>query len=261
VALRNTFVTGDYAAGKIINPNDVGHDLIVIVGQPNALGAGEGTDLTYLDTTSPRVRQWPGSGSYQSQIATAVDPLIHQQTASGIGFGMTFGRDYVKTAPENRTALIVNSARGETAFLGSVGYTWDPNSTDGTKYNLYNYAIAQTAAALASGTNNRIAAIRWLQGEGDTTVLDQAGYAAKLDSLIAGFRAQFGATIPFIVGQINPDRMSYNSGYPLINARIDTPRRNLYSGSRTAFRTSTTAMPAVARSTTTRSDSATWDGR
>jgi hypothetical protein len=219
----------------IANPDDVGYDIIALLGQSNTFGAGEGIDTTMLDTTDGRVKQWPGSGAYVGQIVTATDPLTHVQTASGVGPGMTAGRSYARIVPPNRPVLLVPCALGSTAFtevnLSGTTYSWDPANTT-AQVNLYARAVASIAAALASHANNRLKVVYWGQGEGDTTAMNQAQYAAALDRLIDGLRAQFGADFDVLVAQMVPERLTQNAGYPLVNAaHIDTPRRKV----RTAF--------------------------
>lgn len=65
----------------------------------------------------------------------------------------------------------------------------------------------QLAAALALHPRNELRGIFWHQGESDVRHLGSDQYAAKLDALIAGFRAEFGPA-PFILGQMNPDLMA-----------------------------------------------------
>lgn len=215
----------------IANPDDVGYDIIALLGQSNTFGAGEGIDTTMLDTTDGRVKQWPGSGAYVGQIVTATDPLVHVQTASGVGPGMTAGRSYARIVPPNRPVLLVPCALGSTAFtevnLSGTTYSWDPANTT-AQVNLYARAAASIAAALASHPNNRIKIIYWGQGEGDTTAMNQAQYAAALDRLIDGLRTQFGNDFDVLIAQMVPERLTQNAGYPLVNAaHIDTPRRKV----------------------------------
>lgn len=238
--------------GKLLNPTDTGHDVILLAGQSNAVGFGDGAvDFTYLDAADPRISQWPGSGTYYGlgRPVAAVDPLFHHQAASAgtVGHALTFCKQYQRTVPTNRKVLVVPCAHDTTGFTTTsvtpppTGYhassvlapggCWDPAATDGGT-NLAQFAVTQTNAALAESSNNRIVAILWLQGESDATYLNQAQYAAKLDALIAYFRANItGATnVPFILGQMVPEQ-TVNTGYPAVNlAHIDTPNRVVRTG-------------------------------
>jgi hypothetical protein len=215
------------------NPSDVGDDLIVILGQSNAVGGGADTiDTTYVDTTNPRIRQFAGSGSYFQKIITAVDGLFHLYQASTVGPGMPFAREYVRRIPSSRSVLLVPAAQGSTGFVPVGGVTWDP-ADNTTTTNLYRNAIAQIDAALAaSGANSRLAAVIWVQGESDAGALNQTQYAAKLDSVITGLRTYYNKpTLPFVIGQMVPSYISANSGSygPINAAHIDTPRRLAYT--------------------------------
>lgn len=219
-----------------INSNDVGYDIIIVAGQSNATGSGATTaETTYLDPKDPRVFQWPGNGANVGNIIAGFDPLFHHTGSFSVGPGMPFAREYVKRVPANRTVLLVPVARGATSFTEivdvGVSYSWDPANTT-AQTNLYNFMISQTDAALAAaGPNSRVVALLWMQGEGDRPYMTQAQYAAKLDSLIDGVRARYGANIPAVIGQMVPEGFS-SSGSAAINAaHVDTPRRK----TRTAF--------------------------
>jgi hypothetical protein len=226
---------------------DVGDDVVAILGQSNAVGIGENLDATYLDVTDPRVFQLGDlAGSYFQKRALASDPLMHQQQQPApacVGFGMTFAREYVKTLPANRNVLLVPTARGSTSF-NDPNYSWDPAATPAV-LNLYTSAVAQIQAALALNPKNRLVAVLWHQGEGDTGVggMSEAVYAALLDSVIDSLRTTFAnPTLPFLVGPMVPERVegNINAGYPLVNAaHYNTPRRKVctwwFPGPRNAY--------------------------
>lgn len=226
------------------DPNDIGFDVILLAGQSNEVGYGLTFDAN-IDTADPRVWQWPGSGSYVGQIIAANDPLFHAQpqSAGRVGHAMAFARHYVRSIPINRQVLLVPTAWGGTGFTTSsavsppVGFTtqeggsWDPANGSGG-VSRYDYAIAQANAAIASGPNNRLVAVVWLQGEADRA-LSTAQYAAKLDALIDGFRASItgASTVPFLVGQMLPDSFATDALAVNIDAaHIDTPRRKTRTG-------------------------------
>jgi len=158
-------------------------------------------------------------------VVAASDPLLHQQKATGVGFGMTFAK--LHAGATGRPVLLVPVARGSSGFHPADGFTWDRHDISGA-FNLYDFAGDQLAAALATHPENRLAGILWHQGENDARNPD--GYAAKLDALIAGLRARFGMA-PFILGQMSPDRMAEVAeevpGYRVVDAvHRDTPNRH-----------------------------------
>jgi len=228
--LGDTALKGTFASK--VDPGDTGSDVVAILGQSNARGDGEGADLTYLDFADPRVLQFVGDATslmYRKAVL-AVDPLLHHTPAPlshGVGAGVIFGREYVKTLPTNRNLLLVPSARGATGFT-STDYSWDPAATP-TMENLYTKALAQIHAALNLSPNNRLVAVIWCQGENDNS-LTQAQYAAYLDSVISGIRNEFGdQNLPFLIGSMVPDKVAEgDAGYIRVNqAHIDTPRRKV----------------------------------
>lgn len=232
--------------GKLINPDDVGYDVILLAGQSNMSGRGAGYDNTRLDLPDPRIFQYGNSGTWANTISSAIEPLAMHDTPSGMGPGLQFARWYAHTVPGNRRILLVPAAHGGTGFRGTTvtptpagyttvnagGGTWE---VGGAGVNLYENAISQANSAIsAAGPNSRIVAILWHQGENDAGWLNQAEYAAELDELIDGFRARItgAASVPFILGQLLPEMVAANPSWAMINAaHVDTPRRKL----RTAF--------------------------
>lgn len=233
----------DSVVNGITDPSNLGYDVVLLAGQSNMVGYGAGgIELTYLDTPDPRIAQYAGCGNYLDQIVSAVDPLFHNEQRGGsIGHAMSFGRLLVPELPTNRKLLLVPCAHGSTGFSSSsleeppagyhhsAGGSWDPTLGAGG-FSLYEFAIAQANAALALDAKNKLIAILWLQGEEDAEHgLGEATYRTRLDELIAGFRSRItGAEdIPFLLGQMVPERIAVESDYQEVNrVHIDTPRRN-----------------------------------
>lgn len=235
------------------NPDDIGYDLVLLMGQSNMAGRGSPAD-PILDVQDRRIRSFGNSGGYSNRIALASEPLANHEASSGVGPGLAFARRYVSGVPINRSVLLVPVAHGDTGFqtvsasagpnqrVSGVtgGGTWRPT---GSGINLYQNAVTQAKAALAAaGPGARIVAALWVQGEADSTngsVLTQAQYSAALDELITTLRTDLSLPeLPFIVGSLTAEWIaeavtSAAPGYPAqINAaHIDTPRRL----TRTAF--------------------------
>lgn len=208
--------------GRRVKPAAPGYDVFLVAGQSNALGAGVGQ----AGPSHPRVHQFAGSGRNAGRTLVGEQPLWHHTRAPGVGFGLTFSALHAEATGKH--VLLVPVARGESGFFPQNGFSWDIEDQPGT-VNLFNFARQQLAAALAAHPGSDLRGILWHQGESDVRHLGQDEYAVKLDALIAGFRNEFGP-VPFILGQMNPDRMAEASaelpGYPLIDAaHRDTPSR------------------------------------
>jgi hypothetical protein len=237
--------------GKIVDPDDIGFDVVLVVGQSNAVGYGPTKDTTYLDPPSARIWQYAATGTYTNQVIQAIDPLQHQEPAgaTNVGHAMSFARDYIRSIPENRQVLLVPSAKGSTGFTPQSSFSWDPDYVAGT--NLYNLAVAQATAAVNLNPKNRIVAILWTQGETDAGMTGSA-YGAKVSQLIDGFRAAIpgAANAPFIIQQMVPEGIETRTGFPTINAvHIDTQRTKVRTaftyGPRGMFNTTDVPDPAV----------------
>ncbi|WP_210085601.1 sialate O-acetylesterase [Mycobacterium sp. OAE908] len=217
-------------AGTPVDPPDSPYLIVPVLGQSNAVGMGLGLDLEGPDRPDPLVHQWAMCGPSKGSAVLAVDPLLHEIPAGGVGFGITFGKQLA--AQTGRAVLLIPGARGDTSFTPKNGWTWDPADTR-TRRNLYRNAIAAIDAALARYPGSTVAAILWHQGETDVPLMAAPEYQRKLDSVIDDLRSRYGAGLPFLVGQMVAEEMELSGkNYGPINAvHADTPNRR----PRTAF--------------------------
>jgi Carbohydrate esterase, sialic acid-specific acetylesterase len=217
-------------AGTAVDPPDTPYLIVPVLGQSNAVGMGVGLDLDGLDRPHPRVHQWAMCGPSKGTAILAVDPLLHEIPAGGVGFGMTFAKELA--AETGRAVLLIPGARGDTSFTPKNGWTWDPADTS-TRRNLYRNGVAAIDAALARYPGSTVAAILWHQGETDVPLMTGPVYQTKLDSVIDDLRGRYGAELPFLVGQMVVEEMEQSGkNYGPINAvHADTPNRR----PRTAF--------------------------
>ncbi len=217
-------------AGTPVDPPQAPYLIVPVLGQSNAVGMGLGLDLDGPDRPDPRVHQWAMCGPSKGTAVLAVDPLLHEIPAGGVGFGVTFGKQLA--AETGRAVLLIPGARGDTSFTPKNGWTWDPADTR-TRRNLYRNAVAAIDAALARYPGSTVAAILWHQGETDVPLMAAQVYATRLDSVIDDLRSRYGAEMPFLVGQMVGEEMELSGkDYGPINAvHADTPNRR----PRTAF--------------------------
>lgn len=205
-----------------------GYDVILLAGQSNMVGLGTPVDTTYLDDPDPRIHQWAGSGTYLGQNVLAVNPLAHHGPHAGVGPGLEFAKWWVRST--GRNVLLVPTAHGATGFTTTSvspapsgyhtvlgGGSWDRDATDGGT-NLYDFAVEQTNAAIASNENNVLVAILWQQGSADGAFvsgdINQAQYQTLMNDLVTNFRADLtgGSEVPFLVGRETPDWYVLHSG-------------------------------------------------
>lgn len=211
-------------AGTPVDAPDDPYLIVPVLGQSNAVGMGAGLDLDGPDRTHPRVHQWAMCGPSKGTAVLAVDPLLHEIPAGGVGFGMTFAKHLADET--GRAVLLIPGARGDTSFTPKNGWTWDPADTR-TRRNLYRYAVAAIDAALARYPGSEVAAILWHQGETDVPLMSASVYQTKLDSVIDDLRGRYDADLPFLVGQMVAEEMELSGkNYAPINAvHADTPNR------------------------------------
>ncbi len=199
------------------------YSVIAVLGQSNAHGAGVGLDPA-LDASHPDVHQWPSSGRSRGTVVLGVDPLFHYVPSNAVGFACAFAREMVRET--GMPVLLVPAALGDTSFAPKNGFTWDPADRT-TRTNLYRHALKAIDGALATRSGNRLAAVLWHQGESDVPLMPVAEYAAKLDSVIDGIRGRYDPELPFVIGQMVPEKIEQSRPeYREIDAvHRDTPHR------------------------------------
>lgn len=218
ISYRQSLLTQTKACCPSV-PEDDSYDIFVIMGQSNAVGNGNGTpDTTVVDG----VMQLGRNGVNYDTIIPAVDPLQQSAGAVGIGYGVTFAKEY--KSKTGRNVLLVPAAKN-----GSTVQEWTKSSTsvrsqddiDSNTFRnvtLYNEAFTRTLSAFKKNPNNRLAGILWHQGEGNTSNRLDDTYTANLYSFIADFRRDLfnnGVTnalyVPWLFGEFVP---SWITGVP-----------------------------------------------
>lgn len=202
---------GSGGEGRQLNRDNGGSDLVLIVGQSNAQGAGVPFDAA-LDAGVEGLDQFAGSGAVKDTILPAVESLYHYTKwvvagggAPRVGPGMEFGRQLWLNQPANRRVLLVPAAQGSTSITGDSNYSWDPDNTTAAT-NLFDYACDQLSKALATHPRNRVVAILWHQGESDATAgATETWYRDKLIQIIEGFREIAGENTPVLIGSMTPE--------------------------------------------------------
>ena len=182
-------------------PADARLDLFVLAGQSNM--AGRGVVEAEDKIANPTVWMLTAGGEW----APAIDPIhFDKPKVAGVGLGRTFGIEYAKAHPGVIVGLIP-------CAVGGVSLDqWKPDG------KLYVDAIGRAKLAMKRGT---IRGILWHQGEADTKPEKIATYAARLDALVARFRADLGApAVPLIVGQLGVFDPAKNAARVPFNAMI-----------------------------------------
>jgi hypothetical protein len=197
------------------DPRDTGSDIVLVIGQSNAQGAGVPFDSS-IDILTSGINQFAGSEGPENTVIPAIESLYHvgrwvdgTNGRPRVGPTMEFARQYFYTQPSNRDVLIVPAALGSTSITGNASYSWDPDNTTAA-VNLFHRAIEKTQMALALNPNNRLVAIIWHQGESDAGAKTESQYRTKLLQIIDLLHGEFGATVPFLVGGMVPEWVGTN---------------------------------------------------
>lgn len=165
-------------------PADTTLDLFLLVGQSNMAGRGK---LEAEDKIAdPHVWTLDASDSW----AAAVDPIHTDPRGgkNGVGLGRTFGIRVAAARAGTQVGLIPCAVGGVSIDQWKKGG------------KLYTEAVRRAKIAQKRG---RIVGILWHQGESDTKPEKIAKYAAKLDAIVAAFRADLDApNAPLVVGEL-----------------------------------------------------------
>lgn len=196
------------------------YDVVAVLGQSNAAGAGDGWAI---EDAVPHwgVTRMVTHGVLDGQVIPAAYRPPLPGSSSPVGFDRSFAIEYHDATGHD--VMIVNTARGSTGFVPINGYTWDPADTT-APHNLYRDSVNAIRKSLHHG--NRLVAVLWHQGESDFGKLTTEQYAALLDSVINDLRAQF-PTVPFLVGQPVPEWIEDQGadGAAIDLALRETPQR------------------------------------
>lgn len=187
-------------------------DLYLLIGQSNMAGRGR------VDTEDRTSRLRLLKFSPRNAWTVAMEPLHYDKPGiAGVGLGMSFAREMADVNPDVTVGLI------PCAVGGTQVARWIPGG------DLYKIAVNRTKLALQHGT---LKGILWHQGESDAGSPDTAAlYASQLDQVVAGFRQEFGAEIPFVAGQLAPFLQPQNKAgktmfYDAVNKQLgDLPNR------------------------------------
>src|SRR5581483_610359 len=175
-ALAATFATAESSGSGGPLPQEV----FVLAGQSNMLGRG--FPLSAGAPSDSRLLVWR-ENSWQ----IAVDPLGNPaDAANGVGPGMTFGLGVLHTLHARAIGLV------QCAVAGTTISKWQP------PHSVYTSCIDQVRAA-----GGHVDGIIFLQGESDAAnEHDAESWAKRFGSVVAGFRADLGADVPIVIGQI-----------------------------------------------------------
>lgn len=185
------------------------YDVFLLIGQSNMAGRGymiEGDEdiihenVFILDDKGGIV---PARNPL-NQYSSVRKDMSMQRVCPGLGFAQKMAK---KTG---RKILLVVNARGGT----SLSQWTKGESGDG----YYEEAVRRTKQAMNYGT---LKAILWHQGCGDAKRYDV--YMDKLSAFVASLRAELGADVPFIAGELG----QWRPGVADFNAMIRTISENI----------------------------------
>jgi peptidoglycan hydrolase-like protein with peptidoglycan-binding domain len=238
---QSTLLPDDEPPLSVESDKDKPADIIIVGGQSNAVGRGQGsyTEKKLFIAQAPRVFQF---GRFDSDnlvpVAITKEPLQHwgqnpYSTSAEIqnsfssqlrGFAYPFALRYATRVPAERNVLILPVAKGGTTILQwdnvASGFTHG-GSNDSTE--LYDDMVVRIKKALALNPGNKVTAVLWQHGEADVNALANPHsnlkdymtsadlYAQKLTWIRDNIRKVAGEScLPFLIGDTAPEWQPVN---------------------------------------------------
>ncbi|WP_425614151.1 sialate O-acetylesterase [Anatilimnocola sp. NA78] len=192
------------AADAVPLPAKEKFHLFLLVGQSNMAGRGkvEAEDKQ----PAPRVLMLNKEGDW----VPAVDPLHFDKSAAGVGLGKTFGKLIAEANPDVTIGLIPCAVGGSPIDSWKPGVLYKP-----TNSHPWDDAIRRAKLAQEKGV---LKGMLWHQGESDCSAKAAPAYAEKLQSLVAAFRKELNADVPFLVGQLGQfDEVPWDDNRKLVD--------------------------------------------
>ena len=174
------------------------HDTVILAGQSNARGNAPTSALWAPYTMAEQgIKQWSylPDVTYESADWDDLGPV-----APSAGFGVELSM--MRVLAENGWAnpAVFKSARG----ASGIANHWLPGLGDMWESTIAAWDTAVSALPPGESLNPR--ALVWIQGEHDARdATDASNYQANLTTMIAAFRAQWGAGLPVYLVRLNDD--------------------------------------------------------
>ena len=224
-------------------------DVYIVAGQSNADGRGDVSDLSaaqmaslendtiisYLNPGSERERAVPTSNPNDLDVGTngftplviggfSVDGTSARQLTPTFGPELSFGATIAEATGSNNQIAIIKVSRGGTNLRNDwrAGASVDtgPDEPVGFLYRaLLEYVAASLAELEADGSTAIVRGFVWHQGESDSNSVST--YTDNFIALVEGVRAEFGADIPFVLGELSRTRsnsVNFNNNLPNLAA-------------------------------------------
>lgn len=167
------------------------YDIYLCIGQSNMAGRAPIEDLSN-DTlqnvflmTGNAEQLWEKAANPLNKYSTVRKSMRMQKVGPAYGFAKAMSAAH----PDQELALVVNAKGGTSIRL------WHPDSL------LFQEAVKQAKVATQYG---ELKGIIWHQGCADARAWKT--YMAKLDTMVSALRAELGADLPFVAGQLSYDK-------------------------------------------------------
>ena len=222
-------------------------DVYIIAGQSNTDGRGDVSDLSdeqiaslqndtiisYVNPGSERERANPASTPPDLDAGTngftalvpggfSVDGTSARQLTPTFGPELSFGASIAEATGSFNQIAIIKVSRGGTNlrndWLANPNVNTAVDEPEGFLYRALLERVTTSLAELeADGSTAVVRGFVWHQGESDSSTSNVNAYAGRFVDLVEGVRAEFGADIPFVLGELSrtrPNSEEFNDNLP-----------------------------------------------
>ena len=224
-------------------------DVYILAGQSNMDGRGQVNDLSaaqlaslendtmisFLNPGSERERAMPTSNPNDLDAGTngftalvpggfSVDGTSARVLTPSFGPELSFGASIAEATGSNNQIALIKVSRGGTNLRNNwrADTTVDDGPDEPIGY-LYRALLEEVTTRLADleadGFTPIVRGFVWHQGESDSNQV--SGYADRFVAFVEGVRAEFGADIPFVLGELSRTRensVNFNNNLPTVVA-------------------------------------------
>lgn len=222
-------------------------DIVVVMGQSNAVGRGDGgyEEIGKLTSEGNRVYQVTRDDHDDMKVALVTqEPLAfwgqNNSQTNKKGLAYPFALRLARSLPPERDVIIVPAAKGATSVL-----LWDwrlesfvTNSGERDSRTLYTDMVKRIQFALDTHPDNRIAAVIWQAGEADITAIGNKHsplhdymspnrFMTALKSIRTSLRRRFDdqGCFPILIGEPSREWEPVNGSVAGLEAKRDVIKK------------------------------------
>lgn len=196
--------------------------VFLIGGQSNGDGRASSTGLPsqLLSPQTDVPYYWANDTAATPGVPTSLGTLLtlrpNTSRTSQLGPEVTFGRSMSDSyaAYGQKIAIIKYAAGGTNLYSQWAAGGTSGTAGDGSVYKSFQSIVGAGLSALQTANPGKTLSIDgmiWMQGESDSIATFSAQYQTNLTNFISDIRLTYGASLPFVIGQLSANQTGTGS--------------------------------------------------